>query len=221
MNENIKQYGQALSAYNTVIKSAPNYRDVQNRIQLIKSYSSPETDINLVVKKLKDWRAIFAISVLLFIMISIAVVRTRQKRRITEPQVAEKAKPKAVNKARHKPSNQVKTIVQNDRPVVENEMGTQKDKKTAQTVMHSQPFVEEKTRVISPNSDSASNFSPSINLWSVIGGAASLTILVILTLFDLVNLIYIFLPISILSMIVLLSNIQRRVSKKFTWNFHA
>ena len=63
------------------------------------------------------------------------------------------------------------------------------------------------------------NFYPLINLWSFIGGAANLTILVILTLFDLVNLIYIILPISILSTIVLLSQIQRRVKKKFEWNY--
>jgi len=62
-------------------------------------------------------------------------------------------------------------------------------------------------------------FSPLIKLWSVIGGAASLTILVILTLFDMVNLMYIILPISILSIIVLLSQIQRHVAKKFEWNY--
>ncbi len=62
-------------------------------------------------------------------------------------------------------------------------------------------------------------FSLLINLWSFIGGAASLTVLVILTLFDFVNLIYIVLPIIILSIIVLLSQIQRHVVKKFEWDY--
>ena len=62
-------------------------------------------------------------------------------------------------------------------------------------------------------------FSPLIKLWSVIGGAASLTILVLLTLFDMVNLMYIILPISILSIIVLHSQFQRHVAKKFEWNY--
>ena len=62
-------------------------------------------------------------------------------------------------------------------------------------------------------------FSPLMNLWSFIAGAASLTILVILTLFDTVNLIFIVLPIWILLVIVLLSQIQRQVAKKFEWNY--
>ncbi len=62
-------------------------------------------------------------------------------------------------------------------------------------------------------------FSPLMNLWSFIAGGASITLIVILTLIDAVNIIFIVLPTSILSMIVLLSLIQRRVSKKFTWKF--
>ncbi len=65
------------------------------------------------------------------------------------------------------------------------------------------------------------HFAPMMNLWSFIAGGASITLIVILTLFDAVNLIFIILPISILSMIALLSFIQRQVSKKFTWNFQA
>lgn len=64
-------------------------------------------------------------------------------------------------------------------------------------------------------------FSPLIKLWSFIAGGASITLIVILTLFDAVNLIFIVLPISILSMIVLLLYIQRQASKKFTWHFQA
>ncbi len=64
-------------------------------------------------------------------------------------------------------------------------------------------------------------FAPLMNLWSFIAGGASITLIVILTLIDTVNLIFIVLPTSILSMIVLLSLIQRRISKKFTWKFQA
>ena len=64
-------------------------------------------------------------------------------------------------------------------------------------------------------------FAPLMNLWSFIAGGASITLIVLITLLDRVNLIFIVLPISILSMIVLLSFIQRQVSKKFIWNFQA
>ena len=64
-------------------------------------------------------------------------------------------------------------------------------------------------------------FAPLMNLWSFIAGGASITIIVLITLIDRVNLIFIVLPISIFSMIVLLSFIQRQVSKKFIWNFQA
>ena len=64
-------------------------------------------------------------------------------------------------------------------------------------------------------------FAPLMNLWSFIAGGASITLIVILTLFDAVNLIFIVLPISILSMIILLSIIQKQVSKKFSWKFQA
>ncbi len=62
-------------------------------------------------------------------------------------------------------------------------------------------------------------FSPLMNLWSFIAGGASITLIVILTLFDAVNLIIIVLPIGILSMIVLLSYIQRQVAQKFKWKY--
>ena len=64
-------------------------------------------------------------------------------------------------------------------------------------------------------------FTPLMKSWSFIAGGASITLIVILTLFDAVNLIFIVLPFSILSMIALLSIIQRQVSKKFTWKFQA
>jgi len=64
-------------------------------------------------------------------------------------------------------------------------------------------------------------FAPLMNLWSFIAGGASITLIVLITLLDRVNLIFIVLPISIFSMIVLLSFIQRQVSKKFIWNFQA
>ncbi len=64
-------------------------------------------------------------------------------------------------------------------------------------------------------------FAPLMNLWSFIAGGASITLIVLITLIDRVNLIFIVLPISIFSMIVLLSFIQRQVSKKFIWNFQA
>ena len=64
-------------------------------------------------------------------------------------------------------------------------------------------------------------FAPLMNLWSFIAGGASITLIVLITLLDRVNLIFIVLPISIFSMIVLLSLIQRQVSKKFIWNFQA
>ena len=62
-------------------------------------------------------------------------------------------------------------------------------------------------------------FAPLMKLWSFIGGAASLTIMVILTLLNAVNLIFIVLPIWILLVIFLLSQIQRQVAKKFEWNY--
>ncbi|MHA1718571.1 MAG: CDP-alcohol phosphatidyltransferase family protein [Promethearchaeota archaeon] len=62
-------------------------------------------------------------------------------------------------------------------------------------------------------------FEPLIKLWSFIAGAASITIVVILTLVDAVELIYIVLPVWILGSIIILSYIQRLVTDKFKWNF--
>jgi len=62
-------------------------------------------------------------------------------------------------------------------------------------------------------------FSPLINLWSFIAGGASITAIVIITLFDAVNLINIIIPSSIFAIIVLLSQVQRHVAKKFEWNY--
>ncbi len=62
-------------------------------------------------------------------------------------------------------------------------------------------------------------FGPLMNLWSFIAGGASITAIVILTLFNQVRLINIILPVSIFTMIILLSNIQRRVAKKFKWKY--
>ena len=62
-------------------------------------------------------------------------------------------------------------------------------------------------------------FSPLMNLWSFMAGGATITAIVILTLFDAVSLINIIIPISIFAMIILLSQIQRHVAKKFEWNY--
>ena len=62
-------------------------------------------------------------------------------------------------------------------------------------------------------------FSPLMNLWSFMAGGATITAIVILTLFDAVSLINIIIPISIFAMIGLLSQIQRHAAKKFKWNY--
>jgi len=62
-------------------------------------------------------------------------------------------------------------------------------------------------------------FSPLMNLWSFMAGGATITAIVIITLFDAVNLINIVIPSSIIAMIILLSQIQRHVAKKFEWNY--